>query len=441
MRGEWTLSAAGAARGPPGPDQEGSLKRTSWNRAAAVVAAMALAAGAASAQTSEDDTTRVEAPTPQEISDRIEGMNEQMLTVVSDVDKLKKFKFSGYLQARWETSEAKSDTVRATGATPVYTPANTERFYIRRARLKLTYDSSPYSQGVVYFDGGTDRTVRLLEAYLTLMDPWTPEKRHQLTIGQMNVPFGYELERSSSMRELPERSRAENTLFSGERDRGIKLVSAWLPKLETVLGVYNGGGVNHAEFPTTDPTKGKDWVARARVSQGTFDAAVSYYDGTNTIPLTGDDVQADKTRLGLDTQAYYELPRLGGGSLRGEFYMGEETNPDSVRTLVTVVGTARLLRPGANPDHLATDFTGWYVMWVQNLGESFQFASRYDRYDPNVDVDHDQYERVSLGLNAFYGGNARITASYDIIETETLLGGQYTDPKDNLWTVQFQHKF
>ncbi len=433
-----------------GPEQEEHLKVSSWKRVVALAATLGIAAGAAWAEGPESDTLVTE-PSAKELSDRIEGMNEQVLTLQSDMDKLKRFKFSGYLQARWETGEAQSDTVKTVGNPLVLTPANNERFYIRRGRLKLTYDASPHSQAVVYFDGATDRTVRLLEAYVTLLDPWTPEKRHQLTIGQMNVPFGYELERSSSTRELPERSRAENVLFSGERDRGVKFVSQWTTKLETVVGVYNGGGVNQPDFPNTDPTRRKDVVARARWAQGVFDAAVSYYDGKNTIPLTGDDLQADKTRLGVDAQAYYELPVLGGGSLRGEFYRGQDTNADSVRTLIGFVATttprdvtkdARLLKAGAEPEHLSTDFVGGYLMWVQNLGESFQLAARYDRFDPNSDLDHDQYQRTGIGVNGFYGGNVRVTLSYDVIKTEVAQGGgRFTDPKDNLWTVQFQHKF
>ncbi len=165
--------------------------------------------------------------------------------------------------------------------------ANNNRFYIRRGRVKVTYDSSPLSQAVVYFDGGTDRTVRLLEAYVTLKDPWTRLHTHQLAMGQFNVPFGYEIERSSSVRELPERSKAENVLFSGERDRGATITSQWTPEFQTVLGVLNGGGVNNPYFPNTDPTKAKDFVARARYSQGIIDGAVSYYNGRNSIPLVG----------------------------------------------------------------------------------------------------------------------------------------------------------
>jgi hypothetical protein len=234
-------------------------------------------------------------------------------------------------------------------------------------------------------------------------------------------------------------------LFSGERDRGLKLESQWTPKLKTSFSVLNGGGVNSADFPTTDPTKGKDVTGRVRWAQGAWDAAVSGYWGRHVTPLTGPDVQTDKTRLGFDAQAYFTLPAAGGGSLRGEVFAGHEINADSIRTLVvapTTASPARLLRAGADPDHVATDMIGWYLMAVQNLGERFQAVVRFDTYDPNVDTDHDQFERWSFGLNAFYDGFTRITLSYDAIRTDVAAGaGRFTDPADNLWTFQLQHKF
>jgi hypothetical protein len=396
----------------------------------------------AQAEGAPADTTAV---TREELQGLLDGMNEQIQVLTSDTDKLKKFKFSGYVQARAEFSESSSDSVRVSGATGTIASANATRLYIRRARLKLTYDSSPLSQMVLQIDGGQDRTVRLLDAYVTLLDPWTPLHDHQLTAGQFNVPFGYEIERSSSVRELPERSRVENVLFSGERDRGVKLESQWTPQLKTSLAVLNGTGINSVDFPATDPTRGKDWSARARWAQGTIDAAVSYYDGRNVVPLTGPDVLTDKTRLGFDAQGYWSLASIGGGTLRGEFYSGHEVNADSVRTLViapTAANPVRLLRPGVDPAHLATDFTGWYVMAVQNFGDHFQAAVRFDTYDPNVDLDNDQFERWSFGVNAFYDGFTRLTISYDDVHALTSLGaGQYRDLPDNLWTIQLQHKF
>lgn len=385
------------------------------------------------------------AVTRTELQGLLDGLNEQLQALQADTDKLKRFKFSGYLQARTEFSEASNDSVKVSGSPAALTTPNATRFYIRRARLKLTYDSSPLSQAVVYFDGGQDRTLRLLEAYVTLLDPWTPGHDHKLTLGQISVPFGYEIERSSSVRELPERSRAENVLFPGERDRGVKLESQWTPKLSTVVSVLNGGGINSTDFPNTDPTRGKDVTGRLRWSQGSWDAAASGYWGRSVTALTGPDVHTDKTRVGFDAQGFWTLTNVGGGSLRAEVYAGHDVNADSLKALVVTPTSAnpyRLLRNGAVASHLATDVLGWYLMGVQNVGDRLQAVVRYDAYDPNTDIDHDQFARLGLGLNFFYDGFTRFTVSYDAITTDAAAGaGRYTDPHDNLWTFQLQHKF
>ncbi len=378
----------------------------------------------------------------EQLRGQLEGMTEQVQTLQSDVDRLKKFKLSGYIQARWEMFETDADSVRVTGPPLTLTPANQSRFYIRRARVKLTYDHSPWGQAVFQIDGGSDRQIRLLDAYLSLFDPWTPEHQHQFWVGQMNLPFGYEIERSSSLREFPERSRAENVLFPGERDRGIKIQSRWSNRLDTVIGVYNGGGIGSVDFPTTDPTKGKDLVARVRGSLGFLDAAVSGYTGRALTPLTGEDVITDRTRWGADAQYYFTLPTLGGGSLKAEFYRGHNVNADSVGALTIGPSTAqpfRILRPGADPAHFATDFSGGYVALVQNLGESFQVAARYDAYDPDRNVDNDQSERWTIAAHWFYAGQIRVTAAYEIPATDRIVSpGVVEDPSDNEWTVQFQ---
>jgi len=381
----------------------------------------------------------------EQLAGRLDALTEQMQTMSADVDKLKKIKVSGYVQARYEINEASHDNASYGGTPAAAKASNTDRFFIRRGRLKATYEASPLAQGVVYFDGGQDRTVRLLEAYVTLRDPWTASRSHALTVGQMNVPFGYEIERSSSVRELPERSKAENVLFSGERDRGITLTSQWTDEIQTVLAILNGGGINHSFYPNADPSGAKDFAARVRYARGVFDAAVSYYDGRNTIPLTKEShaaghVDHDKIRLGADAQLYFGLPVLGGGTLRGEIYSGHEVNPDSLKALAR----DQVLAAGANSAHLATDFLGWYLMWVQDLGERLQFAARYDTYDPNTDRDHDEHDRVGLGLNYFYAAGIRLTVAYDVPMTEvarTAPDTGYRDPIDNFWTFQAQVKF
>lgn len=407
-----------------------------WGLAACTACVLTWAAPAAAADAALDSMRTV-----------LAGVTEEVQTLRAKTGRLEKLGFSGYVQARYEVSERSDDTVRVVGSPPALSPANHDRFYIRRARLKLTYDAGPLSQAVVYFDGGEDREIRLLEGFVTLRDPWTDGHRHALTIGQMNVPFGWELERSSGTRELPERSRAENVLFRGERDRGAKIVSRWTDRLETVVGLFNGGGIRDAEFPETDPTRAKDVVARARWARGPLAGAVSWYGGTAIVPLTGDDVEADRTRLGLDAQWRFRLPTAGKGMLAGEFYRGENANADSIRKYVTVVPTAtagreaRLLAPGADPGRLTTDVAGGYVMAVQHLGDRLQAVVRWDWFDPNLDADHDQYERWGLGLNWFHDTFTRVTLACDVPRTDVASGSGYDDPKDNLWTLQVQHKF
>lgn len=405
------------------------MRVSGWFRLVLLAAAMSGAPGPLAAQ---------EAPPPDE------GLTEQVQTMQSDLDRLKKIKISGYLQLRLERSQSSDDSVKAAGNPLVLTPANLDRFYIRRGRIKLTYDPSERSQAVVQIDGGSDRQMRLLDAYLTISDPWTPYQNHQLTFGQFNTPFGYEVERSSSVRELPERSRAENVLFPGERDRGIRLNDRWSDRFETTVAVLNGGGIGNADYPNGDPTAGKDWTARARLSLGWLDVAASGYHGSSVVAMTGRDVGVDRTRFGADAQYFYALPRLGGGSLRGEWYTGEEANPDSVSALTTKVTSdrpIRMLKSGASPGHLDSEFQGGYLMWVQNLGDRFQAAARYEVFDRNIDVDHDRYERWNLGLNYFFDGFTRLTLACDIPRTQARSGRAWIDPDDNLWTFQAQYRF
>jgi hypothetical protein len=152
-----------------------------------------------------------------------------------------------------------------------------------------------------------------------------------------------------------------------------------------------------------------------------------------------------RTRYGADAQGYWELTKLGAGSLRGEVYLGENANADSVSAWVqapTSANPVRLLRPGASPGNLDTDFLGWYAMAVQSLGERFQFAVRYEEYDPNVDMARDRFRRWNAAAHWFPEGHTRVTVAYEIPRTKVSAGGgTFVDPKDNAWTVQFQHRF
>jgi len=372
---------------------------------------------------------------------RLDSLSAEVRALRAEKPAASPLKITGFLQARWETAENSADTIRVSSGEA--TTANRNRFAIRRARLKATYEEPGLARGVVYVNAGDDREVELLEAHVTLFDPWTPEHRHALTIGQQNVPFGFDLEHSASSQEVLERSQAERTLFPGERDRGAVLESRWTKQVTTTLGVFNGTTLSEdSRFVAADPNGNKAVVGRVRVKQGPWAAAVSGYGARAATPLTGEDVVTDKTRFGADAQARYEIAGIGGGELRAEVFFGKQVNPDSVKALTTSSNGNVLPVAGADLGHFATDFTGGYVMWIQSFARHYSFAARYDVYDPNTDADHDRFARLSLALHGFYGKHVRASVAYEIPDTERRTSsGAFEDPHDNRWTVQFQHKF
>jgi hypothetical protein len=371
---------------------------------------------------------------------RIDSLSAEVRALREAKPAASPLRFSGLVQARWETAETSADTIRVSGSETA--TANRNRFTIRRARLKAAYEDPARGRGVVYFNAGDTRGVELLEAYVSVHDPWTPDRAHTLTLGQMNVPFGFDLEYSSSSQELLERSQAERTLFPGERDRGVTLESRWASGVTTTLGLFNGTTISEdPRFVATDPNGDKAAVARVRVKRGAFSAALSGYAARGAVPLTGPDAAHDKTRIGADVQAGYAIARLGKGELHAEWFAGRQVNPDSVKALTLTAGGATLPVANADLDHLATDFAGGYVTWVQGFATHLQFAARWDTWDPNADVDHDEFQRVSLALHGHHGKNIRASVLYEIPHTaRPAPGGGFEDPHDNRWTVQIQHK-
>jgi hypothetical protein len=403
------------------------------------VAIVSVTAVRGTAQSSGDS-----ALTPQEISDRLAGISENLNTLNGDVAILKWLKVSGYLQVRYEYNDTSKST--DTLIKGVATNRNANNFYIRRGRIKFTLQPAPSSKYVIYFDASKN-SVSLKEAFLELNRPFN---KHNFTLmaGQFNVPFGYEVEYSSSKRDFPERSLAENKLFPGERDRGINLTYTAPKYLILNAGLLQGNGI---DGPWNTPMKTKDIVARAKAKLGVVDVGMSGYWGhtyiaslaavsgsslwydangnnqidpgevTTTAPKAGVPGSTwDKDRYGLDAQAYLDFLPIGSTGLRGEFYKARDYNKDI-----------------KNVAHEQ----GWYFWVSQNIGKKLGASARYDYWNPNTQAADNATGTWSFAANYFYDGNVRITAAYDIPQ---LLKGRSTfsksvkDIKDNRFTLQFQ---
>ncbi|MEW5702149.1 MAG: porin [Candidatus Zixiibacteriota bacterium] len=358
-----------------------------------------------------------------QVTDQMAGVQERLAIAESDIAKLKKVKITGYVQARYEYHDDAigSPALGTTSSDKKNQGQLLNRFFIRRTRLKAAFQASPNAAGAVSFDGSASG-VSLKDAYVSVTEPWS---QLTFTLGQFNWLFGYEISFSSSKREFPERARWARTLFPGERDRGVKVETSFLVEDRYTLGLqaglYNGNGVDDKSFNSNDPNKSKDVIARATCGLGFLDFGVSGYWGKQFNP-SDQSIPAqqpsttDKIRYGVDAQYFYELPRLGGGVLKGELVAGKE--PKNAKGFLSGDTTRNVL--------------GLDIVWAQNLRERFQWISRLDFYDPDRDTEQDQTTTYGLGLIYFWDGNSKLKLIYEIPKT----AGK-NEVKDNTITLEW----
>jgi hypothetical protein len=380
-----------------------------------------------------------EEPTAGEIKDRVDGIEERLSTAESDLAGLKKIKISGYIQAQFDKYEQ-------AGANPQST------FYLRRVRLKTTYEAADGIKFVIQPDFVVN-AVTLKDAYVVVNDPFF--NTFQLWAGQFNRP-NYEVEYSSSQREVPERSRLIRALYPGEREVGMKLEAnpSSIP-LKVQFALLNG---DFTGSQNKDIDNFKDIMARATYSLNMPESGLgldfgahayignvkaiskkvrnSDYSSVDSSLNIGDGI--GKTWFGGEFQLFYDL--LGGMSIKGEYITGNNA------TAAT----------DANSLAQKKDFSGYYLYLIKNIGASNQIALRYENYDPNTKLSGDDigtvkgsgssdlaYNVLTLAWHNYWDDNVRITVAYEMPMNEKTnkLSGYKDDVKDNTLTVRIQAKF
>lgn len=340
---------------------------------------------------------------------------------ISDVNTLKKIKFSGYVQARYENHQG--------GAGPGSGTKN--QFTVRRARLKAVATPTPHTAVTLQADfGGTSPSLK--DAYLD----WYPlvatsELGWVLSAGQMKWPFGYQVVQSSSVRETPERALVIQRLFPGERDRGLMITSPSARPLWFQVGLFNGVGAN-----TNDNNNHKDLVGRVRWSPlPTLDLGASFYVGkalvqapaaavkptpvfndanNNGVMDPGEQIgiiagkpavaarEEEKTRYGADVQWW----PFTGASLKAEYVTGKEFVANKLLTV-----------------------KGWYALGTYNLSPQLMAVVMYDTYD---DTSADNSRNIwHIGLTRYLTDATRARVFYQIVQEP--IG---TSKKNNVITAE-----
>jgi hypothetical protein len=396
-----------------------------------------------------------------EHSQKFNDLDERLATMESDLFKLNKIKFSGYIQAQYEMYNFQDDIGPgpSTTAIPI---KNT--FLIRRARVKLTYEPISGAAFVIQPDYAFDK-VTLRDAYVQLNDHWL--NTFKLFAGQFNRT-SYEVEFSSRSRELLERSRMSGILYPQERDLGAKIEADFQTKYEIPfkfqLAVFNG---NYGEGSLTNnlrdvdnkkdvmirgvysfnfPSKGLgiDLGAHTYLGNTAVLQAGTFSDKNNNTFTASLGDSFPKKWFGAELRIFYDF--LGGMSLKGEYISGTISGEKSTTALPVANSN-----PSFNFNGIR-DFTGYYATIVKNIGKKNQIAVRFDSWDPNrklsgnaVTIKEDlKYDSWAFSWIYFYDEEIKIVAGYSlpINESSQTVGGDFVKDKlDNTFTIRIQAGF
>ncbi len=386
-----------------------------------------------------------------EVNDKVNGLTERIATDEADLQKLTKIKISGYIQGQYQMTSS-----------PLLDAGSNNYFSIRRARVKFTYEATDGIKFVLQPDFAPG-ALSIKDAYAVLNDRWT--KSFSLWMGKFNRP-NYEVEYSSSQREVVERSLVIRTLYPGERAIGAKLEynPTTLP-LHVQLAMFNGADgltINDRAGANINPNENKDFdnfkdvMARAtyNISLGSFgglDLGAHGYWGQmkayNTTTLKSDYTTTEAIKfgdpikrhwIGGEFQLFADV--LGGMSLKGEYIAG-------MNGTTGFSGVPAGTDPVKNPAipgvaNYQNNFAGYYLYFIKNLGKKNQFAFRYDYYDPNTDItgadvaikkysptDPMLKSKTSgqsdlatttfdFALHHYFDDNLRITLDYAVVQNE-----------------------
>jgi phosphate-selective porin len=366
------------------------------------------------------------------IDGKINALDERVAVNEGDLGKLTKLKISGYVQAQfvnYQDGLLKNNDANNT-------------FFVRRARIKFTYQATDGIRFVLQPDFSTGN-LSLKDAYAVASLPKLPSLA--LWAGQFNRP-NYEVEYSSSQREVMERSRVILNLYPSEREVGAKLefTPVTIP-LKLQMAVLNG---NFTKDQLNDADSRKDIMARATYSLKFPGAGIGidfgahvYYGGLmaknqyilnyeNVLDSTSSNTGSymDKKWGGAEMQVYFDV--LGGLSLKGEYLAGKNAYAGDSKS---------------NPNK-TKDVSGYYVYLIKNIGKKNQLAGRYDYFDPNTRLSGDAagkdiyYKTLAVAWQYYLNDNIRLSAQYTLPKNETNAANP-KDIADNVFTLRLQAKF
>jgi hypothetical protein len=355
-----------------------------------------------------------------QISKEIEGLRKSLdsekkdAALEKDVANLKKTKFGGYIQFQYR------DTNQEGGAS--------DAFSVRRARLGMTHAIDPQTSLRVSFDlatGTTANNAQLRDAFAKWdFKPSGENFGADARFGQMPIPLGYELERSSSDREFPERAIYNRTLFAGERSRGINVRYGIGGRDYVHVGGWNALSTDDPEQRNIapGPQNKLGMTAGARFHGSNWEAGISGFAGerpstttTRTVgnsTVTTEHPEIDRQFLFVD--GLYKGFLVPEAFVRGELMFGKDRVP-------VTPGVAQSVTAPRGQSNMR----GYNLVVGYNLNPQNQLTLRREEFDSDLDVDGDAITLWGAGYSYFINPSARLSLTREWVNDGTRVQNRY----------------
>ncbi len=364
-------------------------------------AGLVLTAGGAAAQSSQTPPPSPEAPQPAQAKPDAPSDAAPVL-VVKPAGGEVSLKLGGLIQAQFDGGD-RGDARFTNGD---------DRFYLRRARLNAT--GSFLEQFDFRFEmdlaGSLGNTsgfrAQLTDGYIN----WNRYAAANVRAGQFKTPFGFEQLYADPRLLTIERSMANDRLTLN-RQIGVQLGGDLLDKrLSYAVGTFNGNGVNtnandNNKLDTVGRVSGIPWRGELGGEKASWSIGVDGFTADDTSLALTSDLGLDSTPTTSDRDGIFTGKRRGFGVdsqfVSGPFELWAEYLEVRFEP-ANSIPSARLQAVG-----------GYVQASLFLVPRKFQIVVKQETFDPNDDVDKNQTDTTTLGLNYYiHGHDLKLMADY-----------------------------
>lgn len=358
-----------------------------------------------------------------EIKGWIEGQNESLPVLVGNVDNMMRFRNGTYIQFQYSDAQNNNGT-----------PRPNDGFNMRRTRFSHNGTIDPrtsYKLSVDFSSGSQRLGAELKDAQLIYdIEPSADKIGIQLLAGQQPIPLGYELERSSTEREFPERTAYNQRMMAGERGRGVYMKYGVNNNIYVHGGLWNSLTYNdpqQIEANVFRNLSGTKMAAHAGVRHQTTttDFGLSFFTGyRNEISYTAGN-NTFTTRNGQRQLIYLDGTWVINPqwTLRGELMTAYDRLP-------------QFSGSGANrrTTHRFSHMRGNQLQVSYNVNARNTVSARAEFFDPNVN-NNDNVFAWGLAWNHMINPGVRLTLAHEIFRE------QGVNVPNNQTTIRLQFRF